>query len=202
VLVLRQGGPDDVRRLIAGPQVWICDGCVRACADILDQVDPSPQPRPLPQPQPEPAADRVMAAITAAQQAALSGDRDRARTLFAELWAQVGDDGDPLHRVTLAHFMADVQDGPAQELHWDRRALAAADVLTDDRAAALSPELTVRGMRASLLGSLAADHERLGQLPDARAQLAVAALPDLPDGGYGDLVRGVVQELEERLERP
>ena len=148
--------------------------------------------------------DPVMAAITAAQQTALSGDRDRARTLFAELWAQVGDDGDPLHRVTLAHLMADVQDDPEQELDWDRRALAAADALTDDRAAAFSPSLTVRGMRASLHGSLAADHEKLGQLAEARAQLAlaVAALPDLPDGGYGDLVRGVVQELRERIERP
>jgi hypothetical protein len=144
-----------------------------------------------------------MAAITTAQQVALSGDRARARELFGGPRARIGDDGDPLHRVTLAHFMADVQDAPAQELEWDRRAPAAADVLTDDRAAAYHPLVSGRGMRASLHASLAADHERLGQLEQAREQLglAEAAVPALPDGGYGDLVRCVIMELRERLTR-
>jgi Na+-transporting NADH:ubiquinone oxidoreductase subunit NqrA len=145
----------------------------------------------------------VMAAITAAQQVALGGERARARELFGGLWARIGDHGDPLHRVTLAHFMADVQDDPSQELEWDRRALAAADVLTDDGAAEYHPTLSVRGMRASLHASLAADHERLGRLEQAREQLqlAEAAVPDLPDGGYGELVRSVITELRERLQQ-
>ncbi|TFV69734.1 hypothetical protein E4P39_21155 [Blastococcus sp. CT_GayMR19] len=146
-------------------------------------------------------SDEVMAAITTAQQAALSGDRPRARELFGELWTRIGDDGDPTHRVTPAHFMADLQDDPSQELEWDRRALAAADVLTDDRAASFHPLLTVRGMRASLHASLAADYERLGRLSEAREQLhlAEAAEPDLPDGGYGELVRSAMAGLRERL---
>jgi hypothetical protein len=198
-------GPADVARLIAGPNVWICDECVRVCYQILEQVDPPAGQAPAPDQAPpdQSPPDDVMAAIVAAQQAALSGERDRARESFAGLWAQVGDDGDPLHRVTLAHFMADVQDDPAQELEWDRRALAAADVLTDDRAAAFHPQLTVRGMRASLHASVAADYERLGRLEVAREQfaLAEAAETDLPDGGYGDLVRAVIRELRERLQR-
>jgi hypothetical protein len=145
--------------------------------------------------------DEVMAAIEAAQQTALRGDRARARDLFGELWARIGDDGDPLHRVTLAHFMADVQDDPADELDWDRRALAAADVLTDDRARSFSPLLTVRGMRPSLHASLADDYQRLGRPDEAREQLrlAEAAEPDLPAGGYGDLVRSAIADVRARL---
>ncbi len=41
---------------------------------------------------------------------------------------------DALHIVSLAHYMADVQDDPAQELCWDLRALDASDSLTDARA--------------------------------------------------------------------
>ncbi len=198
-------GPSEVGRLIAGPKVWICDACVRACYEILEGVgSPSsgaagtdPQPAPA-----EPVPDEVMAAITTAQQAALSGNESRARELFAELWTRIGDDGDPLHRVTLAHFMADLQDDPAQELEWDRRALAAADVLTDDRAASFHPQLSVRGMRASLHASLAADYERLGRLTEAREQLhlAEAAEPDLPEGGYGELVRSAIADVRGRIE--
>jgi hypothetical protein len=191
-------GPSEVDRLIAGPEVWICDGCVRACYEILEQAGPRATPTSDERPA---TSDAVMAAIEAAQQAALRGERARARELFGELWERIGDDGDPLHRVTLAHFMADVQDDPADELEWDRRALAAAGVLTDDRAASYSPLLSVRGMLPSLHASLAADYAGLGRLDEAREQLSLAeaAEPDLPDGGYGDLVRSVIAGLRERL---
>jgi hypothetical protein len=76
-------------------------------------------------------------------------------------------------------------------------------VLTDDRAGAFSPSLTVRGMRASLHASVAADCERVERLAEAREQLALAqaAEADLPDGGYGELVRASIQEIRERLRR-
>jgi hypothetical protein len=187
--------------------VWICDECVRVCYQILEEVGPASSPEAVTDQQPatpdQPVSDEVMVAIATAQQAALSGDRSRARELFGGLWALIGDDGDPLHRVTLAHVMADVQDDPSQELEWDRRALAAADVLTDDRAASYHPLLSVRGMCASLHASLAADYERLGRLAEAREQLhlAEAAEPDLPDGGYGELVRSAIADVRERLNR-
>jgi len=46
-----------------------------------------------------------------------------------------GESGDPFHRCALAHAMADVQDDVHEELLWDLRRLAAADLLTDERAA-------------------------------------------------------------------
>jgi hypothetical protein len=57
-------------------------------------------------------------------------------------------------------------------------------------------------MRASLHASLAADYEKLGRLEEAGEQLglAEAAVPDVPDGAYGDLVRHAIAELRERLQ--
>ncbi|MGH3932991.1 MAG: hypothetical protein ACRDTF_23800, partial [Pseudonocardiaceae bacterium] len=62
------------------------------------------------------------------------GDRDAARHLFEEVWNDIGgESGDPLHRCALAHAMPDVQDDLREELVWDLRALAAADLITDER---------------------------------------------------------------------
>ena len=118
----------EVGYLIKGPGVAICDECVRVCHQILEGL-PKDAPR-----DGGLASDDVMASITAAQQLALDGQRDQARQAFAGLWERIGPNGDPLHRVTLAHYMADVRDDPEEELAWDQRALAAADSLTDERA--------------------------------------------------------------------
>ena len=59
-----------------------------------------------------------------------AGDREEARNRLGEIWSEIGEDGDSLHRCTLAHYMADAQDDPADELAWDLRALTAADGLT------------------------------------------------------------------------
>ena len=40
------------------------------------------------------------------------GDREEARDRLLGLWAELGEDGDPLHRCTLAHYLADTQDDP------------------------------------------------------------------------------------------
>ncbi|MYS50957.1 hypothetical protein GTW46_12960, partial [Streptomyces sp. SID6013] len=64
-----------------------------------------------------------------------AGDREEARHRFLALWAEIGERGDPLHRCTLAHYLADTQDDPAEELAWDLRALSAAEELTEDRLA-------------------------------------------------------------------
>ena len=173
----------EVKRLFQGPGVWICDGCVRASYQILEQLEGEPAPTP----------DPVMAAITEAQQMALAGDRAAARERFGELWDRIGPHGDPMHRVALAHYMADAQDDPAVELEWDVRALAAADA-NPDRSA-------VRGMYASLQANLAADYLKLGAAARAYEHLALAeaAIPDLPEGGYGELVRSHITTLQQRL---
>ena len=141
--------------------------------------------------------DAVMERVAAAQQLATSGDRDGARTAFAAVWADVGDDGDPLHVVTLAHYMADVQDDPHAELEWDQRALRALERLTDERARRYHPSLSVRGFLPSLHLNLAAGHAKLGDRDAARRHLveAEAVVSVLPDDGYGRGIRDGIRRL-------
>src|SRR5687767_10238612 len=89
-------GPNEVERLIAGPGVWICDGCVRVCHGILESLDAGGPARP----------DAVVADIARAQQMALRGAREGASAAFTGIWQRLGPDGDPLHRVTVAHYVA------------------------------------------------------------------------------------------------
>lgn len=184
----------EVGYLIKGPGVAICNGCVRVCYQILESL---PEQR-----DGAPAGDDVMTSITAAQQLALDGHRDQARQAFAGLWERIGQDGDPLHRVTLAHYLADLQEDAEEELVWDQRALDAADSLTDERAKQYHATLAVRGFYPSLHLNLATDLAKLDRLDDARRHLAraVQALPDLPEGGYGDLIRSSIDSLRERLD--
>jgi hypothetical protein len=202
-------GKDEVRRLIVGPQVAICDGCVGYCHDILQAElatdgtaaarapgladDPdaaAPAAAPV-------AADPVMARIAAAQQQALAGDTAGARAAFDGLWDELGPDGDPLHVVSLAHSMADLQDDPADELTWDQRALRAAGGLTDERARSYHAGLSAGGMLPSLHLNLAADYARLGRLDEAREHLRTArdGVAGLPEGGYGQMIRAGIDRL-------
>jgi hypothetical protein len=146
-------------------------------------------------------ADPIMTGIMAAQELANGGDRAGARAAFATLWERIGPGGDPLHAVTLAHYMADVQDEPADELDWDLRALEAADSLTDERAQRHHSSLQVAGFYPSLHLNLAADYAKLGEDDLARAHLeqAEARVSTLSDDGYGATIRGGIARLRERL---
>lgn len=149
--------------------------------------------------------DLVMERIAAGQQLATAGDRAGAAAVFAEVWERIGGSaGDPLHVVSLAHYMADVQDDPAEELRWDQRALAAVDGLTDERAQLYHATLVVRGFLPSLHLNLAADHRQLGDLAAAREHLAEAeaAASALPAGGYGAMIRGGIARLRGELDGP
>nr|WSZ94920.1 hypothetical protein OH820_03980 [Streptomyces sp. NBC_00857] len=79
--------------------------------------------------QQEASEDAVMTRIGQAAMLLHGGDREEARNRFGQLWTEIGEAGDPLHRCTLAHYMADTQDDPGDELAWDLRALTAADGL-------------------------------------------------------------------------
>lgn len=80
--------------------------------------------------------DATMARIGRGMELSQRGERTAARGLFAEVWNDIGGcSGEPFHRCTLAHAMADLQDDVHQELVWDLRALDAADLITDKRAA-------------------------------------------------------------------
>ncbi|MFD4941139.1 hypothetical protein ACFVYE_21845 [Streptomyces sp. NPDC058239] len=153
----------------------------------------------------EASKDAVMTRIGQAIMLLHGGDREEARNRFGELWAEIGEDGDALHRCTLAHYMADTQDDPGDELAWDLRALTAVGSLTDERAVQHSDALAVRAFYPSLHLNLAADYVKLHRpeaarihLDRARAASGVLA-DDGADDGYGGGVRAAIARLELRL---
>lgn len=145
--------------------------------------------------------DETMASIATAVELGRSGQRVQARAALAALWAQIGATGDALHRCTLAHYLADLQDTGQAELEWDERALAAAHALTDERAQRYDHAWQVRLLLPSLHLNLADDHRRLGNPTRARKHLAQARslVTDLPDDQYGGVIRSGVQHVSEAL---
>ena len=145
--------------------------------------------------------DAVMTRIGQVVMLHHAGDREEARTRFLDLWSEIGGDGDPLHRCTLAHYLADTHDDPSDELAWDLRALTAAEELTDERLAEHEGALAVRALYPSLHLNLAADYVKLGRAEAARTHLhrARGAADALGDDSYGDGVRAAINRLELRL---
>jgi hypothetical protein len=137
--------------------------------------------------------DDVLVAIDAGLRQHIGGDRAGAYATFTALWASIGPDGDPLHRVALAHHMADVCDDPAEELEWDLRALEAAGAMTDSA--------TARGFYPSLHLNLGEDYRKLGDVAVAREHLALARahLGALADDDYAAGLRLALDGLAERL---
>lgn len=130
------------------------------------------------------------------------GEREAARRRFAEIWDQIGgEQGDPLQRCTLAHAMADVQDDVRQELMWDQRALAAVDLISDERVAQAGVTLPVAGLYPSLHLSVSECHRKLGDIAGAREHLqrAQATIDALGDDAYGQLIREGLDQVAERL---
>ncbi|MFI5897396.1 hypothetical protein ACIA5D_45625 [Actinoplanes sp. NPDC051513] len=130
------------------------------------------------------------------------GQRAAARLLFTQIWDEIGgEQGDPLHVCVLAHAMADVQDDVHQELVWDHRALAAADLLTDARAAQAGVTLPVAGLYPSLHLNLCECYRKLGDLGQAREHLqrAQAGIGELGDDEYARLIRGGLDRLAQQL---
>ncbi|CAM5265329.1 hypothetical protein SVIOM342S_06161 [Streptomyces violaceorubidus] len=149
------------------------------------------------------APDAVLTRIGQIAMLHHAGDREEARHRFLGLWAEIGDRGDALHRCTLAHYLADTQDDPEEELAWDLRALSAAEELTEDLLA--DRHEGTPAARALPLAHLnvAADYDRLGHREAARLHLgrARAAAESLAPGRYGEGVRASIDRLELRLDR-
>ncbi len=138
------------------------------------------------------APDAVLTRIGQVVMLHHAGDREEARHRFLGLWAEIGEHGDALHRCTLAHYLADTQDDPGDELAWDLRALTAAEELTGTAARALAPSLHL---------NLAADYERLGDRDAARLHLrrARTAADSLAPDRYGEGLRAAITRLDRRL---
>lgn len=164
--------------------------------------------------QQEASEDAVMTRIGQAVILLHAGDREEARNRLGAIWSEIGEEGDSLHRCTLAHYMADAQDDPAEELAWDLRALTAARGPAAGSAAGSAPGEGIpagrtaeppRAMRVfypSLHLSLAVDYVKLRRPEAARVHLARAraATGALSDDGYGNGVRAAIARLERRLD--
>lgn len=130
------------------------------------------------------------------------GEREPARHLFAQIWEEIGgEQGDPLHVCVLAHSMADVQDDVHEELLWDRRALTAADRLTDTHVAQAGVLLPVAGLYPSLHLNLGECYRKLGDLDRARDHLrrAQAEIGALGDDDYARLIKSGLARLTQQL---
>ncbi|WP_052423108.1 hypothetical protein [Nonomuraea candida] len=131
------------------------------------------------------------------------GRREAARDLFTQIWDDIGgEQGDPLYICVLAHAMADVQDDVRQELMWDLRALAAADLITEERVAEAGVTLSPAGLYPSLHLNLTECYRKLGDLDRAREHLRQAqdTIGALGDDEYGQLIRSGLERLTEQLE--
>ena len=145
--------------------------------------------------------DAVMTRIGEGIALCQRGDREAARQLLAEAWEQVGPDGDPFHRCSIAHWMADVQDDEREELVWDLRALAAAELITDERARQAGLATPVRALFPSLHLNLGDVYRRLGDGRRAAEHLVrgEADADALAEDGYGKMIRAGLSRLAERL---
>ena len=143
-----------------------------------------------------------MDAITAAVTLGHQGETARARQDLLAVWEDLGALGDPLHRCTLAHYLADLYPDPAEALIWDVRALDAAGALTDHRAGEHHAGLEVAGFYPSLHLNIADNLRRLGSFDAAaghidKAEERVAALPP---GPYGDMIRAAIHGVRAAID--
>ncbi|MER5494027.1 hypothetical protein [Streptomyces sp. NPDC002490] len=130
------------------------------------------------------------------------GDREEARDRFLALWGELTEDGDPLHRCTLAHYLADTQEDPEAELAWDLRALSAADELAVDAVPPRGPASAARALYPTLHLNLAADYAKLGRRDAARSHLLLSrgALDALTADARGEAVRAAITRLWRQLD--
>jgi hypothetical protein len=146
--------------------------------------------------------DAVMTAIGAAVERGRAGDKVQAREVLTGLWEQVGSAGDALHRCSIAHYLADLQDVVEDELLWDQRAMAAVVDLSDERAQRFHDSLQVRGFLPSLHLNLADDYRRMGDRDRAEHHLDAARelTGGLPSDDYSSMLEGAIGQVAELLE--
>lgn len=132
----------------------------------------------------------------------LRGRPEAARDLFAQIWDDIGgEQADPLYVCVLAHAMADVQTDVRQELDWDLRALAAVQLVTDERLAESGVTLSVAGLYPSLHLNVGECYRKLGDVDRAREHLQQArdTIGALGDDEYGQLIRRGLELLTHQL---
>ncbi|MGW7521456.1 hypothetical protein ACWGJ2_38410 [Streptomyces sp. NPDC054796] len=148
---------------------------------------------------PVPAMEAIGRAVAEGRAGDAAGARDR----LLALWTSIGVTGDALHRCTLAHYLADLYEDPAQALTWDVRALDAAEAVTERRVQDHHAGLRVAAFYPSLHLNLADNYRRLGSFAAATAHVEQAErhAPHLPRDAYGDLIRTALREVAEAIAR-
>lgn len=149
------------------------------------------------------SSDPTMQAIGKAVSRGREGDVEASRRDLLAIWKTIGAAGDPFHRCTLAHYLADLYENPAEALIWNVRALDAADSLTDRRAQQYHSTLQVAGFFPSLHLNIADDLRRMGAFgaADDHIRRAEQHIPALPDGDYGDTIRQAIIGVRQAIRR-
>ncbi len=131
--------------------------------------------------------------IGRAQDLAANDDRDGARALYADLWAEATRTNDQYQACVVAHFMAHAHIEPEAQLDWHLRALHAADTVGDER---------VRPFYPSLYANIGEVYLRLGNLAQARKYIAKARETEhiLQDDGYGRMIRSLIVRVAQAVE--
>ena len=138
-------------------------------------------------------AQETMADIARAVERGRAGDPAGARAALELLWDRVGPTGDALHRCSIAHYVADVQESVEDELRWDQRALAAVTDPHDER---------MRGFLPTLHLNVADAYRRSGDARQAQHHLSEAdgLAEGLPADDYGALIRGGIAKVRAALD--
>lgn len=146
--------------------------------------------------------DATMEAIGKAVFLGREGDIEPARRDLLAIWSQIGVAGDPFHRCSIAHYLADLYESPAEALIWDVRALDAADALTDERAQQHHASLQVAGFYPSLYLNTADNLRRLGAFDAAAEHInnADRHASALSADAYGDTIRTAICEVRQAIE--
>jgi hypothetical protein len=146
--------------------------------------------------------DPTMEAIGKAVVSGREGDIESARRDLLAIWQQIGVAGDPFHRCTLAHYLADLYEDPAESLIWDVRALDAADALTEERAQQHHASLHVAGFYPSLYLNIADNLRRLGAFTAAAEHISNAEqhTSALPEDAYGETIRTAITEVHQAID--
>ncbi|MFE1173140.1 hypothetical protein [Streptomyces sp. NPDC058773] len=147
--------------------------------------------------------DTTMEAISQAVIEGRAGHIASARQKLLALWSTIGVTGDPLHRCTLAHYLADLYEDAAQALAWDIRALDAADVVTEQRVQQHHASLHIASFYPSLHLNLADNYRRLSSFDAATEHITAARehAPNLPQDAYGASLRTALDEVAEAISR-
>lgn len=135
-----------------------------------------------------------------AVQLALSGQSELARRRLDKLWQELPLD-DFFHRCVLAHYLADLQEDPGEELRWDRLALETALSAPSESFEGQIPDVTRAAFLPSLHLNLASSCERNALLELARehAVLALDSVRALPSTPLGETTRAAILRICWRL---